>query len=382
VLLPRLPAGGSADHAAGPGEARQAGEEGGHSGATPGPVCYLHIGLHKTASSSMQQMILRNVERLAAAGIYVPEASTARYSKIHHELAAELNSRSGRPTTNWFEHLRDELGAQNLPPRILLSSEDFSRKLQREPVRRALGSFFDELGYRLRVIVYLRPQDRSMNSTYAQHVKGFLFDFDFDEYRERVFRQNPVWFDYHRLLTPLLDDPGFDCDVRPFNRATLQRGVEEDLLSAIGVPLDEATGFRKVPPANRTPGPKTIAACLEIARRIRAGGWEPARVRRKRVSRRLQQTAVALGWEETQFSGLTPQTAGEIRERYAEGNDLLSTRVWGRPWAEVFAAEIAQPVLLNRFDSAAADPKEREEFERAVEDLWETAKAEMAEKQV
>ena len=100
------------------------------------------------------------------------------------------------------------------------------------------------------------------------------------------------------------------------------------------------------------------------------------------MSRRLQQTAAALGWEQTQFSGLTPQTAGEIRERYAEGNDLLSRRVWGRPWAEVFAAEIAQPVLPNRFDPAAAAPREREEFERAVEDLWETAKAEMAEKQV
>lgn len=352
--------------------------------AAPGSsrICYLHIGLHKTASSSMQQMILRNVERLAAVGIYVPETSTGGYSKIHHELAAELNSRVGRPDANWFERLRDELGSQNFPPRILLSSEDFSRKIHRDQVRRALWSFFDELGYRIRVIVYVRPQDRSMNSTYAQHVKGFLFNFDFDEYRERVFRQNPVWFDYHRLLTPLLDDPGFDCDVRPFNRATLQRGVEADLLSAVGVPLDEAAAFQKVPPANRTPGPKTIAACLELTRRMMTERLEPTRARRKRVSRRIRQTSLALGWEESQFLGLTPQTAGEIRERYAEGNDLLSRRVWGRPWVEVFAYEIAQPVLPNRFDPAAAEPGERKEFEQAVEDLWETAKVEMVEKQV
>jgi len=347
----------------------------------PGPggprICFLHIGLHKTASTTMQRMLLANVGELAALGIYVPEASTNNYRRIHHELAEELNSPPGRSSTRWFERLREELEAEGLPPRVLLSSEDFSRKIHRGEVLGSLQSFFGDLGYGVRVIAYLRPQERSMNSTYTQHVRALLLGTSFSEYLESVLRENPPWFDYHRLLAPVLDTPGFECDIRPFNRATLETGVVEDLLAAVGVLPEQAASFRKVPAANITPGPRTIAACAEMARRLGMHGVVLGRAERWALSRRLHEAATAAGWDGGSFSGLTPEGAARVRAHFTEGNDLLSRRVWGRPWGDVFEREIAEPVVCNEFDPSGVRGAEREEFFRVVDEVWQAVKEEL-----
>jgi hypothetical protein len=340
-------------------------------------VCYLHIGLHKTASSTIQQMVLGNIEPLAAAGIYVPETATGRYRRIHHELAQELNRLPAVPTTS-FALLRAELRSRDLPGRVLLSSEDFSRRIHRSETREHLQTFFGSLGYRLRVIAYLRPQDRSFNSTYSQHVRALTLGAGFDDYWQRMLKENPPWFDYHRLLGPVLEDQGWDCELRPFNRAAVQAGIEQDFLAAIGVAPEQAAAFRRVEPVNRTPGPKTIAACREIARRLEADEFAPARMQRLSISRRLQRAAAALGWDEAQYSGLTPEAVAHIRAHYAQGNDLLSRQAWGKPWEEVFAHEFAQPVAPDEFDPATAAPTERAEFDRLVDETWGWATAEFA----
>jgi len=347
-------------------------------GTVPGDrVCYLHIGLHKTASSAVQQMVLHNVERLAAAGIYVPETSTDGYRRAHHELAAELNRLPGGPAAT-FGRLGEELRSRGLPARLLLTSEDFSRRMHRREVRESLRAFFDALGYRLRVIAYLRPQERAMNSTYAQQVRSLTLAESFDEYRRRVLRENPAWFDYQRLLGPLLDEEGVDCEMRPFHRAVMGAGVEEDFLTAVGVPAAEAGSFVKAGLVNRTPGPRTVAACLEIARRVQARGLVPSHEQRVEVSRRLQRAAAALGWDEEQFCGLTPEGAEAIRAHFASGNDLFSRRAWGRGWAEVFAAEAARPVAPNQFHPAGASLGERVEFDSLVAEVWDWAERRLA----
>lgn len=337
-------------------------------------MCYLHIGLHKTGSTTMQQMVLRNVERLALSGIYVPETATQRYRRIHHELAQELNRLPTVPMTN-FARLRAELRARGLPARVLLSSEDFCRRIHRQETRERLQAFFDSLGYRLRVIAYLRPQDRGFNSTYSQHVRALTLSESFDDYWPRILRENPPWFDYRRLLGPVLDDQGWDCDLRGFNRAAIEVGIEQDFLAAIGVPPEQAAAFETVQPANRTPGPKTIAACRELARRLGSQGFAPARMQRLELSQRLQRAAAALDWDRQQYSGLTPAAVAAIRAHYAPGNDWLSRRVWARPWEEVFAYEMAQPIAPNEFDATTADPAERAEFEGLVDEMWGSALA-------
>lgn len=124
---------------------------------------YLHIGLHKTGTSSLQSFFASNRTVLEAGGYAIPKAGWM--DGAHHNIPLEiLGKPKFDPTLGGLEAALPQIDAK---PNALLSSEEFEF-LDLAGVRRLK----EGLGERpVNVIVYLRRQDALIASTYAQQIK-------------------------------------------------------------------------------------------------------------------------------------------------------------------------------------------------------------------
>lgn len=310
---------------------------------------------------------MSNVEALERAGLVVPETGTRDHKIVHHDLASEYQQRNGAQPTPLFTKLREELISKGYPERIIISSEGFEFKIGRADKRRLLMSFFSDLGYRLRVIAYVRPQDAYMNSSYAQMTK-FLADLgSFEDYTAKTFRL--ARFDYSRHLLPLFDDPDVTAVLRPFNRDTLARTIEADFLSVLGLSPEEAARIELAAPSNETPGSKTIAACRTVVARLAAQSIELSTKQRNGAGRFIREVTDSAGWNITKFNALSPEIASSIHRRFAESNAKFARAAWRREWSEVFAHELAREVVQNVYDPEIDSDGGRQEFSRITEEI-------------
>lgn len=127
----------------------------------------IHIGNYKTGSTSIQNAINANRERLINAGFYVPRSGFAEGA--HHDWARSWMKRPMAPAPEpLFDAIRTELDATTCE-RILISSEVFfTAEVAKEIV--------DSLpGYSFRVICYLRRPDHFYSAFYQQLIKHAYF---------------------------------------------------------------------------------------------------------------------------------------------------------------------------------------------------------------
>ena len=91
-------------------------------------IAYIHIGLHKTGSTSLQRFLKVNENFLYTNNIFIPKSCRVWQEEIinHYNLAQELiGSKLFSKDNNSFNDLLEEI--KNIDKNILLSSEDFSR---------------------------------------------------------------------------------------------------------------------------------------------------------------------------------------------------------------------------------------------------------------
>jgi hypothetical protein len=124
---------------------------------------YLHIGLHKTGTSSIQAFVNANRETFEQGGVAIPKAGWLEGA--HHNVPLEiLGKPKFSPAAGGLAAALPEIDAR---PDALLSSEEFEF-LDLAGVKRLKQA----LGERaVKVIVYLRRQDALIASTYAQQIK-------------------------------------------------------------------------------------------------------------------------------------------------------------------------------------------------------------------
>lgn len=128
---------------------------------------YLHIGNHKTGTSSIQRNLMQNRQLLETLGFEYFTYNTQR----HCHAYIENNSPNGAFLKNKGE-LRNNL--KRLKPGLdtIISSENFSYFFYSkdiEDIHSALIPFFDDI----KVIVYIRRQDAHLVSHYQEGAKPF-----------------------------------------------------------------------------------------------------------------------------------------------------------------------------------------------------------------
>lgn len=131
------------------------------------PRVYVHLGVHRTGTGSIQAHLAARRDEFAAAGMFVPRTgTTATEPAAHHRLARGLDdvSRGEKDGTLWAE-LRAELEGCG-HPNAILSSADFSllTDTQVADVRRRLD------GFQVVPIVVLRRPADALESAYRAYV--------------------------------------------------------------------------------------------------------------------------------------------------------------------------------------------------------------------
>ena len=134
-------------------------------------IIYIHIGPHKTGTTTIQHALLKNEVTLFENGILSPKTGRSfPISAANHNLAWELIGKSDKrfdPKIGTWEDLVHEMKLKDEYKKVILSSESFSSlaKNQIDKIRKILE------GYQVFIIIYLRRQDEVLQSTWVQHIR-------------------------------------------------------------------------------------------------------------------------------------------------------------------------------------------------------------------
>ena len=206
---------------------------------------YLHIGNHRTATTSVQAFMLANWDALLARGYFQP-LRIARHFALFNAIFA------GRRTVEEVcQDLRQRADRHKVDIHsFLLSDEDVCMRADLAP----LAAFRDH--FDVKVIFALRRQDLWLESWYLQNIKWqwnkALAHLTLDEFMARADEFH--WIHYDRLLTHLETLFGRE-NVLPyvFEKAQMPQGPVAAFCHQIG--LTDLSGLTAAPHANSSHSP-------------------------------------------------------------------------------------------------------------------------------
>ena len=130
---------------------------------------YIHCGLHKTGSTSLQLTLFKNREKLAVLGFNYPNEGIPPHLFGHHNLAWQLSrDRRFRREFGDFSSLFHNI---NINQKIILSSEDFESSLL-HPIRWSkILPYFEHHKIKVIFIIYFRNCINYLESLYSELLK-------------------------------------------------------------------------------------------------------------------------------------------------------------------------------------------------------------------
>jgi hypothetical protein len=325
-------------------------------------ICYIHVGPHKTGTSSIQWFLRENRADLLNHGYFVPEAE--RRSGPHHALVEKLSG------LEVGEH-REPLVARSIQAlleteckAIVISSEALEGILAN---RKHADSFFGriaQLNVKPKLVLFPRNQPQWINSSYASSVKGFRRSDPFQSWALH-FSQSPR----ARFLrwTELADTYACELVAHPFTKQTVADGVIPQFLQTIGV---NSSQFRDAAVRrNEGVGPFTVSVAREVLRSIAETGkpltWLQATRSHRALAGYLRQKRLA----DAGYCGLSTELARRIEKEMRPDNDAFARQVWGRPWADVFNSDVGGEFEPNDFDVRPPDWSTRRRLRRVIREV-------------
>jgi hypothetical protein len=191
----------------------------------PHRPAYVHIGTHKTGTTSIQALLASNASEFLRAGVYVPLAGRIeRASAGHHNVAWELahDPKFDERLGSFAALLREAEDAN--APALCLSSEDFELLHADRGALRTLRDGLAGIGYEPKIILFLRPQADYFESLYAELVKGW--NLGFPDVLEAVISQGSFGaslFDYERLAASFAEVFGRERTILRTYRSSIER---------------------------------------------------------------------------------------------------------------------------------------------------------------
>ena len=328
---------------------------------------YLHAGPLKTGSTSVQAFFHDNAAVFQRQGLYRPETGTEARGLYHLGLINSfIRNHASVPQA---AKLAAELEAHGLPEKVFLTAEMFAVRLGKRDYYNAIKAFARRLGYRLHVIVVIRPQAPLLNSLFTQAVKSWQPVTTVDAFLKTQGKSGRYAF--HSLLSHLLNDGDVNFTALPFNREALDAGLSSTMCRVMELDLC-VEGLMQPAVANTSPGPRTVVAFQRLRRRVAQAYPALDADKLSPLTWPLLRAASALGWNDVKFGGITPAQQNWLTDFFAADNEALAQRVWSKPWNQVFteAENLAPP--FNVFEPSKAAPPQRREFRGFIEQAMET----------
>jgi len=136
----------------------------------------LHIGISKTGTTAIQNFLYKNKEKLLEQGILYPSTGLFKSPNVaaHYNIAWSIFKHVGVDVNKipTFEQILKNLEKElreYKPLKVIISSESFMHF--RRPHIKTLAEGLKDLFQKMKVVVYLRRQDRWIESSYAQVLK-------------------------------------------------------------------------------------------------------------------------------------------------------------------------------------------------------------------
>lgn len=285
----------------------------------------IHIGLHKTGSSTLQNHLLLNEQALSAAGFRYAEAGRATDSggAAHHRLLVPKQMFEGQ---QWRRVLRER--RQHAGQTLILSSETFAKLTREQVVQLA-----DKVGVEdTRIIGYCRPLDTLLPSAYNQLTRYGLNHRDFDRYFAEAV-DSPFWARPLAIFGRWASVFGWQrMRVRAVTPQQLPGGaLVADFLDALGVPAATQARLQSPPKVNSSWNWKVV----EVLRALFASRGSEALLRelRKdpvqrlpylRVARAVAQAAQGFDWALDTAQYLTPVQAQRCWREFGRAASQLA----------------------------------------------------------
>lgn len=206
---------------------------------------WLHIGTHKTGTTTLQNFFLKNKSNLSKSNINYPTEGSYYYKGEASQSLLSHAIRNVKPdylpsnlifTLEQCESdLRNDI-TSNPCEMALLSSEHFSHSSTIEDVikiKKCFESYVDEI----KIIIYLRRQDHLLESFYNQHSKLGLTIDAFDGWVEKKLNTAEEYLFYDKKLNLFSEVFGKEnIIVRIFEKGQLHPlGVIHDFMGLLGI---------------------------------------------------------------------------------------------------------------------------------------------------
>lgn len=288
---------------------------------------YFHIGQTKTATTTLQAFFFQNRPWLEARGIFYPHVPEENPLKMQHRfLLTSIMERKGdySAAQRYWDDLNQQIAAKDLP-KVLISEETFWHLFEQDLPRRAeaihwIGQQLKD--YDVRIICYLRRQDRWIESWYNQIVKTDVNRASKLSILDFVNRYNEFGLlDYHAVLNDWAAEFGKEkIVVRPFETGRFLNGdVVQDFCGLLGLPDVAGASYPEDLQVSLTNYACEFSSIFNRANR--AASCKPQMI--KILS---------------EFSGdksdrrryLPASVARELLERYAPSNKLVAERFLGQ----------------------------------------------------
>jgi hypothetical protein len=303
-------------------------------------TCYIHVGPHKTGTTSIQWFLQENRAELLKVGYLVPESETKRGA--HHALAEALAG------LDVGEH-REPLVARCIAAiaetsarTIIISSEALEGLFRNRKNTTAFFNRIQELNLQPKLILFPRNQSQWINSSYAFSVKSFRRSDSFEP-AAFGFAQSPD-ARFSRWIK-LAETHGAELIARPFNRETLRRGVIPEFLHTIGITSSQ---FRdRAVRRNEAVGPFTVSVAREVFRSI---GKQMTWLQAEKCKLALAQYLRENNCTDAGYCGLSTMLARRVEDELRSDNDVFAQGVWDKSWADIFAADVTEEFVPNDFE--------------------------------
>ena len=322
-------------------------------------VCYIHVGPHKTGTKAIQWFLKEHRAELLKDGYFVPESGNIHGG--HHVIARELCGQEipnhEQPVVASFAQMVRQMSCEA----VVISSETLDALLRKSEYAKSFFNRLKVLNLEPKLVVFPRNPSQSMNSRYTEVVKSFTRSEAFEDFVQTEIHHPTFRYSYWIGLAD-----SFDAELipRPFNKQTLVRGVVPEFLLAIGIDSSQFQGTAVR--CNETVGPFTVSVAREVLRSVGSAG-KPLKWRQTvRCKQKLVAYLEQKGWTDARYCGLSTSLARHIEKQLRSDNDAFAQSVWGRPWGEIFTADLTEEFTPNDFEIRPPDWLTARRLGRAV----------------
>jgi len=204
---------------------------------------YIHIGTHKTGTTSIQKFSVENSTKLFELGIYYPTISRPMINNIsaghhllpwyifNHPVPGSFYGEYNEKRESLFPSLIEGIKSSACD-HILLSSEEFDR-LSKEDINR-LSEYFTD--FNVKIIAYLRRKDSYMESMYQTDV---LHNVEYNSFAEYM-KIMPTPQNYYKFIKKWQDVFGLENVQVNFycKKALKSNDIVVDFYSRLGLDVE------------------------------------------------------------------------------------------------------------------------------------------------